>query len=479
MARLDYLDRDDIASDYLYNYVRNNIYSGDSFMIKKLAQYRLFWKFYDNKHWNEENGILMSFNYCKAIVNKVNEFTIGSNGFETNVIHEFGEEVPENIERSVESLINYTWKKSGGNILLSSLLQMGGVTGDGYMFVYYNATRGLVEIKLLDTRFVVAKFNNGDYKDVIGYDYVTPLFGNKKEYKQKVTEYRKGKYTTYYKKETGEKADKFEPLETPVEDGELPIIHIENNVNSGDFGGYSDLQDILALNKVYNELAEDIKKIIDYYTTPVTIIKGAKIGNLQRGIGQIWSGLPAEASVQTLGLGEDLGNAKEFMETVKKAMHDLTGVPEEVLSKVQHISNTSNAALKTLYNSLTMASDRKVLTYGYGIEKVNALALKLWLRYNPTHPLVTEIESSRELIENEVYTTDPVFTYGLPNDRMTTLQEGQIELQTKTGSRRSIMERLGTKNIPKMIAEIDAEEKKYAENTEPSMRISQDKLKNS
>ena len=60
-------------------------------------------------------------------------------------------------------------------------------------------------------------------------------------------------------------------------------------------------------------MAEDIKNIIDYYAAPTTIVTGGTIGQLQKGVNQIWSGLPSDANVFNLGLGEDLGASNELL----------------------------------------------------------------------------------------------------------------------------------------------------------------------
>ena len=123
---------------------------------------------------------------------------------------------------------------------------------------------------------------------------------------------------------------------------------------SDSYGGKSDMEDIVKINKIYNEMAEDVKMIIDYYAQPTTVITGGTAGQLKRGTNQIWSGLPSDAQVFNLTLGEDLSASMGFLKMLKDAIHELSGVPEEVLSKVQHISNTSAAALQMLYRKKSL-----------------------------------------------------------------------------------------------------------------------------
>lgn len=476
----DYIFTHEPSTSALRNYVASRIHSSDSFLTNKLSSYHLFWKFYDNEHWSKNNQQFLSFNWVKAIINKVNEYTLGSEGFEFNITDEYGREVPEDFETAYEALVGYTWNKNKKLKISGELLQMGGIAGDSYMFLWPDFQRRFIRMKVLDTRYIVPLFEGGDYNNVNGYQYVVPLGKNEKEYISRVTEYTVGMVKTYYKKDTEHTSEKYEEsiLETGL--AFIPIVHIENSLNSGGFGGYSDAHDIIKLNKVYNEMAEDVKEIIDYYTTPVTVITGGHVGNLVRGIGQIWSGLPADANVTTLGLGEDLSGNMDFLEKVREAMHDLTGVPQEVLSKVQHISNTSAASLRVLYHSLTMAADKKTVTYSYGISDVNEMATLMYLIYFQDIPIVQNfvrtapVKSPLELIDR--YKAVPVWKYGLPNDRMTILQEGQIEQQIGVGSRRTIMERLGVRNIPKEMDEIRNDDFTQSENTNTGITVRQEDL---
>jgi len=433
---------------YVARYINN-----DNFISERLAEYQLYWKFYENKHWAKNNSKLLSFNWVAAIIDKVNRYTLGK-GFETNIEDLYGEPVEERFETAYEALINYTWRRNKKFVKAAELFQMGAICGSAYVFIYPNLIKKYVEIDVLDSRYVVPVFKEGQYKDIIAYKYVTVLLKNKKEYLQKIAIYSKGYVVTYYTKEVN--GEKFEEHRVKTGLPFIPIVMIENSVNSASFGGFSDARDILQLNKVYNEMAEDVKEVIDYYVAPVTVVTGGYIGDLKRGLGQVWSGLPTGASVSTLGLNEDLGSTLNFMQLIRESMHDLTGVPQEVLSKVQHVSNTSAASLKILYYSLTMAADNRVLTYTPGIEEINRNILMYNLIFFPEHYLVRKLgavtKNPTDLVNR--YIATPVYSYGLPYDRMNTLQELNVELNIGAVSRRTAMERLAVKNIPKELKQI-------------------------
>jgi len=485
----DYLYRSDSGTAALKSFIAGSIYTGDTEIEDKLVSYHLFWKFYDDKHWSKSNDKFINFNWTKAVIDKLNRYTLGKEAFSFNVEDNFGEEIPEELEKAFEMYITTTWAINKKKVLSSEMFQMGSVAGDLFVFVYPDIKSKVVRLKILDSRYVIPLFEGGDKNKLNGYKYVIVLAENPNKYTQKVTEYYSNKVVTYNTKSTEKDAKKYDYTETETNLNIIPIVHIHNSVNSGGWGGISDAATVVKLNKTYNEMAQDVKEIVDYYTTPVTIITGALVGNLKRGIGEVWSGLPAEANVQTLSLGENLSANMEYLKTIREAIHDLSGVPQEVLSKVQHISNTSAAALKMMYHSMTMAADAKTVTYGEGIEEINSLILQYAIKFFTDHDLVKPLviaiakspSKSAELFL-ERYRITPVFKYGLPNDRMSVLNEGQIEIQLGIGSKRTIMERLGVKNIPLVLEEAKKdkeeveEDKNKNKDKKPKVGIAQEKL---
>lgn len=451
----------------LRNSVRARVYSGDSFMEQKLTQYQLYWQFYTNRHWGKNNDRLLSFNYCRAIIDKVNKFLAGKTGFEVNIYDIYGKEVPEIVEENMEAVVSYTWLMNKKAILVQEILQMGGICGDAYVFLSPDDARECVKYTLLDSRNTIPYFENGNHEKVIAYKVVQPLYYNDKKYIQKVTEYTKEETKTYYKKETSESADKYDFSSTPHDLGFIPIVHIKNTPNSDAYGGISDIQDIVKLNKIYNELSEDMKAIVDYYAQPTTVITGATVGQLKRGISQIWSGLPADANVFNLSLNDNLGASQDFLKIIKDGIHDMSGVPENVLGKTQHVSNTSAAALQILYLPIIEQADSKWLTYGDGIEQINEMTFVIHKKFFPNHELSANISVDPKYYKR--FRATPVFKYGLPSDRTVLLNEITLELTNHIGSRREAMERLGKRNIPLLMQQIEEDDAYKAENEAVSL----------
>ena len=476
------------GTNYLRHTVNAMIYSGDQRVVDKLTNAQLFWKFYNNKHWAQNNDELLSFNYIRAIVDKVNNFMIGKDGFEVNVVDSFGDEIAPELETAYEMMGNFIFGGEDKKSTMQDVLQMGSITGDAYVFLEVVATK--IKVRLLDTRMVVPKFRKGDSADVESYRVVKQLGTNDQKYIQKISEYSKENVTTYYLKETGEDAQKFEFTSETNTFGEIPIVHIRNLPKSDAYGGRADIEDIIKINKTYNEMAVDYKMIVDYYAEPTTVITGGTVGNLKRGAGNIWSGLPSDSNVFNLTLNEDLGATTNFLQLLKNAMHDLSGVPEEVLSKVQHISNTSAAALQMLYQPIIQVSDNKAVGYGKGFAEIIQMGCKMYAKYKADHPLFVKIKKEIDKLEGSDYEGDNVknffdryiprimFKYNLPNDRLSALNEAAIELSNQLASRHEIMERLGKQNIPKIQSEIKEDrqealdyETKLAEVNKPPVPI--------
>lgn len=449
------------GTQYLRNSLQANLYKGDSFMEEKLTQMQLNWKFYNGRHWADNNDNLLAFNMCRSVVDKVNNFIAGKMGFELVIEDQYGEDVPEPLEKSYEALLGYNWRRNGKTLFAQRMLQMGSICGDVYIFVSISEDETYVEYDILDSRTVIPKFRDGDHKDVLSYRVVKQMASNEKKYILKVTEYTIGNVRTYYLKETGEDAEKFETENEKNDLPFIPMVHIQNIAMSTGYGGKSDIEDIIVLNKVYNEMAEDLKRIIDYYSEPTTVITGGTVGQLKKGLDQIWSGLPEGASVSNLTLGEDMGANIEFLKLVKNAIHDQTGVPEEVMSKVQHISNTSAAALQMLFQPLIQVADKKVVTYSAGMERLHSITMLMYHLYIPEHPLYMKLpedfrtEEKVVIVQFERYRAKPLWKYNLPNDRLSMLNEAQLELKMKIGSRLEIMNRLGKKNNVLIMQQIE------------------------
>lgn len=452
------------ATNVLRSFVIQNIVQDNQWEIDRITKYYLYWKFYEGMHYKDFNDGMLSFNYVRAFIDKVNMFLLGSDAFSFKVRSYYSDQVDKKIERAAEQLMMYHWGKSKKEQLAYEILQMGGITGDCWVGVNWNEDERYCKISVYDSRQCFCEFENGDYNRLKSFLVRQPLErkDTKEGYMLYVIRMTKDKTETWYQKDTNIEENsvaKYEKKSYENKYGFIPVVHIKNRPNSASYYGISDENDILKINKVYNELQQQLKAIIDYYCTPTTVITGASAKSLKKGLGQIWSGLPAEANVFNLGLDVDLSATENYIQALKTAMHELSDVPENALGKIQAISNTSAAALQITYQPLIQQANLKALTYGEGITQINTMILRIVAVEDPDNKRLEVLRGFEENGTLDDFLTEmriePVFAFGFPKDKMEDLQRAQIEAQLKIGSRREWMERLGKNNVPELLEEID------------------------
>lgn len=449
------------ATNVLRSFVIQNIVQDNQWEIDRITRYYLFWKFYQGLHYKDFNDGMLSFNYVRAFIDKVNMFLLGSDAFSFKVRSFYSEQISQEVEKATEQLMMYHWGKSHKAQLAYEMLQMGGITGDCWVGLNWVAEGKYCKISVYDSRQCFCKFENGDFNKLDSFLVRQPLDrkDSKDGYCLYVIRMTKDKIETWYQTDTNIEENSVakygrKTFKNPY--GFIPVVHIKNRPNSASYYGVSDANDILKINKVYNELNQQLKGIIDYYCTPTTVITGASAKSLKKGLGQIWSGLPAEANVFNLGLDVDLSATENFILNLKTAMHELSDVPENALGKIQAISNTSAAALQITYQPLIQQANLKALTYGEGIAQINSMILRIVAIEDPDNKRLAVIAGQSGL--DDFLTEmciEPVFAFGFPKDKMEDLQRAQIEAQLKIGSRREFMERLGKNNVPELLEEIN------------------------
>lgn len=451
------------ATNVLRSFVVQNIVQDNQWEIDRITKYYLYWKFYEGMHYKDFNDGMLSFNYVRAFIDKVNMFLLGNEAFTFKVNDLYTTQVDMEVERIAEELMMYHWGKSSKTELAYEILQMGSITGDAWIGVDWmpDDTDRYCRIRVYDSRQCFVTFKNGDINDMESFLVRQPLTlegsGNPNKYMLFVQRWTKDKIETWYQKDVSideNSVKKYEHKGTDNKYKFIPVVHIKNKPNSAGYYGKSDASDILKINKVYNETIQQLKAVIDYHVTPTTVITGASAKSLKKGLGQIWSGLPAEANVFNLGLDVDLSATVNFAKDLKTAMHELSDVPENALGKIQAISNTSAAALQITYHPLMQQANIKAMTYGKGITKLNSMILRILSVEDPENERLKKLEKLSPDFISEM-TIEPIFAYGFPKDRLDELNKAQMELTLKLGSRREIMERMGKQNIPELLEEID------------------------
>lgn len=452
----------------LRRFVTQSIFDGRKNQVDRIVRYQLYWNFYHGQHWKDYNDTLLVFNYIKAFIDKTISFLVSKETIAFQVKDLAKDRVIDknNSDSSKEQLmvqnaefsILRNWNKNNRRVFVNECLQMGSIMGDAWVLLAYIPDSNYVKYTLLDSRYCFPTFERGTRQedDLKTFTVRTPMSPNDKEYILHIMEYTKTSIKSWYQKTAEEDADKFEVQTNTNKYGFIPIVHIRNRPNPSSYYSISDIRDLLTLNKVYNEMNQEMKSIIDYYATPTTVITGANAKSLKRGLGNIWSGLPAEAQVFNLTLDADLNASMDFTERIKTSMHEMGDVPENSLGKLQPVSNTSGAALELTYQPLVQRADEKKMMYGAAFTEINTMTFRMF-KINQHSDGYFENLPVKFVETNSDYVIEPVFTYGFPSDRESELSLAQQELNMEIASRKEIMERLGKHNVPALIKEIDSD----------------------
>ena len=434
----------------------------DNRQIERLKRIKRAWNFYEGYHWEEmpeQDTPELTINYCRAFVDKFVSFELGkafsittSKAMEGKIITPDG--------RTIFEYLEDVWEDNDQYLLATELGQMKSITGDAWVQVrYYGADEledpfneypdGRIQLLLMPSSVIFPEYDPHQRgvltKLTIMYTYEkvfkTPILG--KTRKEQVI------YKQIWTKDECAIIDgKDEPVIIPNRYGAIPFVQIKNLTVAGRNEGRSDLEDIIPLNTEYNMKESNVSEIIDYHAAPVTIVYGAKIGNLEKGANKMWGGLSKDAKVENLELQSDLGASNNHINNLKIAMCEVGGIPETVLGGAQAISNTSGVALQYINLPLIEKTRLKRASTENGLEKLN----KLILLVSIFEGLVIKPSDvpTRDFFWNEVSLPDT-----LPKDMLMELQQIQQEMKMGLESRRNAMKRIGKENIDELMSEID------------------------
>jgi hypothetical protein len=405
----------------------------------RLNRIRKAWRFYRGRHWRwqrDEAEPFVTFNYTRLFTDSMVYYLFGR-GFKITIPDDPTTAIPEDLEREfVRHTLDEDWRRNGKDLVALEMGQQGSITGDVFVRI------GWEEENLLEDPYPRI--------DVIPSEYVFPDFGGPHGVDRKKvnsvlilfprysvdSQFEKGRglYGAQHKRVEvyGERwyPDRVlyyegdgNPVERPNPFGEIPIVHIPNFPISGDYFGVGDLEDIIGLNQELNEKATDISDVVNYHGAPITLVSGAKLSNLERGPNRMW-GLPGEAKVENLELKGDLSASMNYVAFVKKSMHELGHIPEEVLGSLQKgIRDISGSALAMRFIPLTMVRNVKIQTYGMGLRLVNRLMLRC------REIKDTEFRKKMSKLKGNKYRNDVVFPDPLPRNESIDLDNAEKRLR--------------------------------------------------
>jgi hypothetical protein len=434
----------------------------------RLNRYANNWAFYLGHHWayrREVGEPQLTFNYCKALSDFITNFTF-DHGVQFRTAKEF--------EHIVPGLLKRIWEVDNNKeAILWEAGQQGGVSGDCFIKVAWEPPyvdsqekphAGRVRILPLNSSYCFPEWHPHDRDRLVRFKLKYRFWGTTQEGTRQVYT-----YTEIMTDEVIEEYVNDELIDQrPNPLGLIPIAFTPNVRVSGSPWGLSDIADITGLNREYNEKAVEISDIINYHSAPVTIVTGAKASNLEKGPKKVWSVPQKDAQVYNLEGGtQAVGPAMEYLESIKRAMHEMVGVPESALGQMQPISNTSGVALAIMYQPMMQRYHMKRMTYTNLFEQVNTLILRTAFFFDPqTLKFDPTTEGTLSDINPEIQPavlnpTDPLvykttihWPPPLPVDILIKLNEIQAKMALGLESKRGALADLGNEFPDQKMGEI-------------------------
>lgn len=424
----------------------------------RLRFYNAAWKFYHGIHWSylrPEDEAYVTYNLVKKFVDKHVNFLM-SKGIQISIPDDPTTSANETKERDfIKRAVDDVWKKNNRPVTLREIAQTGSITGD--VFVRISLEREdprypqpYPKIEVLPSEYVFP-FTAGptgvERKRVDSILVIYPQYSlqhrqDRRPYK--LSDHRRST-ELYAERWYPDRVEIFQNSAQPTSVvanpyGEIPIVHIKNQVIANELFGKSDIGDVLSMQEELNEKATDISDVINYHGSPLTLVYGARISELERGANKMW-GIPSgEVKVENLELKGDLTASMAYLNFIKRGMHELAGVPESTLGTVERGVNDESAAARALqYMPLTEVRDQKIPLYAEGIEQINRLIIKTLEIADPEF----QQQFERLPVSYKNYLTAVKFNEALPRDESVKLANNQLRLEMGITTRKHILQEEG------------------------------------
>lgn len=453
-----------ISYDDLYNIALHNLDGSISDKdVKRLANIKRAWNFYEGFHWEEipdNDKPQVTENYCRPFVNKFVTFELGKE-FNINYTNKELEDLVVDEEgTTLINFLNNVWKDNNKGKLCIELGQMKSITGDAWVQVKYfppdelddpfgEFPKGKIRLLVVPTNLVFVEYDEHDTDKIDKLTIMYPIRVASKSPILRKSSFKEHMYKQIWTNSTIEVHDgENDPYTMPNPYNTIPFVQIKNYPIAGRETGVSDLDDLIPLNIELNYKKSDISEIIDYHSAPITLVYGAKIASLEKGANKIWGGLPKDSKVENLHLEGDLQASVSYVDELKSSMHEIGGVPKGALGGTQAISNTSGVALQFINMPLIERTLIKRMCTKAGLERINKLILLI-------ATLEGMIEKPKDITNYQFFNTEVNIVDTLPKDTIIELQEIAQEMTLELESRQGAMTRLGKKNLTDLMGQIE------------------------
>jgi hypothetical protein len=418
----------------------------------RLNRYSSAWAWYLGHHWAYRREIGESsfyLNYVRTMADYIINFCFGK-GVQFKC--------PEQNTAIIPHLLDDVWNgHNNKHKVLWEMGQLAGVTGDCFVKVAYEEPfvdtvgvphEGRIRVIPLNPAHCFPEYHPHDRDRLLRFKLKYRFWGTSAEGTRQVY--------TFTEILTDEMVQQFindeliDEYQNAI--GSVPVVHIPNVSISSSPWGQSDIWDIIPLNRELNEKMVEVSDIINYHAAPVTIITGAKASQLERGPKKVWAGLPKDAQVFNLESRGEMAGALEYIQFLKRVMHEITGIPETALGQFQPVSNTSGVALAIQYQPLMNRYSMKKTHFTKGLERVNELVIRTaaifrpeMLVYNPLRAARPERDHLTQLDPADpiTYKTTIHWPEPLPVDVLIKLNEVQAKMGLGLESKRGALRILG------------------------------------
>ena len=430
----------------------------------RLNRYANNWAWMLGHHWayrRELGEPQLTFNWVRAFSDFLVNFSFGKGiNFHS----------PEATSAITPYLLKEVWESHNNKqAILMEIGQLGSVSGDVFCKVAFEQPyvdmaglphEGKIRILPLNPAFCFPEFHPHDRSRMIRFKLKYKFWGTAQDGSRMVM--------TYVELMTEEMIEEYindeliDQRPNPI--GEIPIAFCPNYSVASSPWGLADINDIISLNREYNEKATEISDIINYHVAPVTVITGAKASNLEKGARKVWAIGNKDAKVQNLELETNFTGPLGYMELLKQSMHEFMGVPSAALGTMQPISNTSGVALAMQYQPLMLKHERKKIQYIPLFQKINELVIKHAFLFAPDLTIYNPMISSTMLKPDQYPQLDPSSPISyrnyvdwpspMPMDTLIKINEIQAKMAMQLESRRGALRELGVQFPDQKIREI-------------------------